>query len=90
MAFSSFLAHLLASNDLKVIAVALKMCTTLMEKLPSIFSHYFRREGVVFEIERLASENVPESEDVKTFNLIKESAELMKNAYFKGEVRTRE
>eukprot|EP01113_Clastostelium_recurvatum_P006997 TRINITY_DN1321_c0_g1_i2.p1 TRINITY_DN1321_c0_g1~~TRINITY_DN1321_c0_g1_i2.p1 ORF type:complete len:1980 (+),score=516.89 TRINITY_DN1321_c0_g1_i2:142-6081(+) len=53
-AFSSFLAGLLASRDLTIVATALKMSELMLEKLPSIFSRYFRREGVVYEIERLA------------------------------------
>lgn len=39
---------------MSVVATALKMCHILMEKLPEIFTIYFRREGVVFEVEKLS------------------------------------
>lgn len=55
LTFSSFLASLLSSKDLKFIAVALSIAETLMLKLPDIFSTYFTREGVVHEIEGIIS-----------------------------------
>lgn len=51
LTFSSFLASLLGSKELKFIAVALAISETLMVKLPDIFTSYFTREGVVHEIE---------------------------------------
>ena len=36
---------MMASQDVKVVVGAVQMAYTLMEKLPSIFSVYFRREG---------------------------------------------
>lgn len=56
-----------------------------MEKLPSIFSHYFKKEGVVFEIEKLASEDSLDKSDSKIYGFIKESALQLKKSYFKAE-----
>lgn len=53
LTFSSFLASLLGSKDLKFIAIALAIAEKLMSKLPDIFSSYFTREGVVHEIESI-------------------------------------
>lgn len=53
LTFSSFIASLLSSKDLKFIAVALSIAENLMGKLPDIFSAYFTREGVVHEVEQL-------------------------------------
>ena len=44
---------MLASPDLRIVVGALQMANILMEKLPSVFSVYFRREGVVHQISRL-------------------------------------
>lgn len=57
LTFSSFLASLLGSKDLKFIAVALAIAETLMVKLPDIFTSYFTREGVVHEIESVIACN---------------------------------
>ena len=35
----------MASQDVKVVVGALQMANILMQKLPEIFSVYFRREG---------------------------------------------
>jgi hypothetical protein len=45
---------MLASTDISIVATALKICEFLMDKLPEIFDKYFKREGVVYEVERLA------------------------------------
>ena len=50
---SSQIASMLASTDYKVVISALQMSEILMKKLPSIFSVYFYREGVVHQIEIL-------------------------------------
>ena len=55
MAVSSFIAQLLSAVDVSIVATAIKIAEILMEKLPDIFDIYFRREGVVFEIERLCA-----------------------------------
>jgi E3 ubiquitin-protein ligase TRIP12 len=53
LTFSSFLASLLASKELKFIAIGISIAENLMNKLPAIFSAYFTREGVVHEVEQL-------------------------------------
>eukprot|EP01103_Thecamoeba_quadrilineata_P015346 TRINITY_DN481_c1_g1_i1.p1 TRINITY_DN481_c1_g1~~TRINITY_DN481_c1_g1_i1.p1 ORF type:complete len:1638 (-),score=371.48 TRINITY_DN481_c1_g1_i1:6-4919(-) len=55
LAMSSFIATLLSSRDLIVVATAIKIAEILMQKLPNIFEYYFRREGVIYEIERLVT-----------------------------------
>jgi len=52
--FSSFLASLLGSRDMAIVATALKIASLMMEKLSNIFDRYFKREGVVYEIDRLS------------------------------------
>lgn len=39
---------MLSSQDLKIVVGALQMAEILMQKLPDIFSVYFRREGNAF------------------------------------------
>eukprot|EP00002_Diphylleia_rotans_P029183 TRINITY_DN592_c0_g1_i1.p1 TRINITY_DN592_c0_g1~~TRINITY_DN592_c0_g1_i1.p1 ORF type:complete len:1552 (+),score=341.65 TRINITY_DN592_c0_g1_i1:107-4762(+) len=51
---SSFLASLLVLKEWTVVLLALKMADNLMQKLPSIFSVYFEKEGVFYEVESLA------------------------------------
>ena len=41
----SHIAAMMASQDLKVVVGAIQMAKVLMNKLPDIFSVYFRREG---------------------------------------------
>eukprot|EP01133_Synstelium_polycarpum_P007971 gene7971-9365_t len=53
-AFSSFLAGLLGSRDMIIVSTALKISELMMDKLPEIFERYFKREGVVYEIDRLS------------------------------------
>ncbi|XP_074658456.1 E3 ubiquitin-protein ligase TRIP12-like [Tubulanus polymorphus] len=53
-AVSSHIASMMASQDLKVVVGAVQMAFILMEKLPDVFSVYFRREGVMHQIQRLA------------------------------------
>ncbi|NXO77085.1 TRIPC ligase, partial [Sitta europaea] len=47
-AVSSHIASMLSSQDLKIVVGALQMAEILMQKLPDIFSVYFRREDVFF------------------------------------------
>lgn len=44
---------MLSSQDLKIVVGALQMAEILMQKLPDIFSVYFRREGNPFFISLL-------------------------------------
>lgn len=38
---------MLSSQDLKIVVGSLQMAEILMQKLPDVFSVYFRREGIV-------------------------------------------
>lgn len=42
----SHIAAMMASQDLKVVVGGIQMAEVLMQKLPDIFSVYFRREGM--------------------------------------------
>lgn len=53
-AVSSHIATMLASPDLKIVVGATQMANILMEKLPHVFAIYFRREGVIHQIQKLA------------------------------------
>lgn len=50
---SSHIASMLASNDTKIIVSALQTAEILMQQLPDIFSVYFHREGVIYQIDKL-------------------------------------
>lgn len=41
---------MMASSDVKVVVGAIQMAEILMQKLPDIFSVYFRREGKLFTV----------------------------------------
>lgn len=43
----SHIASMLSSQDLKIVVGSLQMAEILMQKLPDVFSVYFRREGRV-------------------------------------------
>jgi hypothetical protein len=82
-------ATLLASADMPIVATAVKICEVLMEKLPDIFDIYFQREGVVHEIEKLATAATVATEkmeidnnttDVESF--VKTHAQQFKDKYF--------
>lgn len=45
--FYSHIASMLSSQDLKIVVGSLQMAEILMQKLPDVFSVYFRREGSV-------------------------------------------
>lgn len=45
--FCSHIASMLSSQDLKIVVGSLQMAEILMQKLPDVFSVYFRREGSV-------------------------------------------
>lgn len=53
-AVSSHIAAMLASPDLRVVVGAIQMANILMDKLPDVFAIYFRREGVMHQIKKLA------------------------------------
>uniref|UniRef100_A0A8C9S1I7 E3 ubiquitin-protein ligase n=1 Tax=Scleropages formosus TaxID=113540 RepID=A0A8C9S1I7_SCLFO len=53
-AVSSHIASMLSSQDLKIVVGALQMAEILMQKLPDVFSVYFRREGVMHQVKNLA------------------------------------
>lgn len=52
-AVSSHIAAMLPSSDLRVVVGAIQMVYILMDKLPSTFSIYFRREGVIHQLKKL-------------------------------------
>ncbi|KAM4589448.1 E3 ubiquitin-protein ligase TRIP12 isoform 2-T6 [Fundulus diaphanus] len=53
-AVSSHIASMLSSQDLKIVVGSLQMADILMQKLPDVFSVYFRREGVMHQVKNLA------------------------------------
>ncbi len=53
-AVSSHIATMLASPDLRIVVGATQMANILMEKLPDVFAIFFRREGVIHQIQKLA------------------------------------
>jgi hypothetical protein len=60
IAFYSFLAHLLGTSgsDQSAVVRGLVLAEILMQKLPDIFIKYFRREGVINEVETLAAASI--------------------------------
>ncbi|XP_064639626.1 E3 ubiquitin-protein ligase TRIP12-like isoform X2 [Lineus longissimus] len=75
-AVSSHIASMMASQDLKVVVGAIQMAFILMEKLPEIFSVYFRREGVMHQIQRLSDPEttfISPNKDVQSSSSSKES-----------------
>ncbi|CAL1542098.1 unnamed protein product [Lymnaea stagnalis] len=63
---SSHIACMLGSPDLKVVVGALQMANILMQKLPDVYSVYFRREGVMHQIQKLATQEVLPSSPTKS------------------------
>jgi E3 ubiquitin-protein ligase TRIP12 len=61
---SSHIASMLASSDYKIVISALQISEILMKKLPTIFSVYFYREGVVHQIEILIGFGIASSSHV--------------------------
>uniref|UniRef100_A0A8C8GIW7 E3 ubiquitin-protein ligase n=1 Tax=Oncorhynchus tshawytscha TaxID=74940 RepID=A0A8C8GIW7_ONCTS len=53
-AVSSHIASMLSSQDLKIVVGSLQMAEILMQKLPDVFSVFFRREGVMHQVKNLA------------------------------------
>ncbi|XP_045472150.1 E3 ubiquitin-protein ligase TRIP12 isoform X2 [Harmonia axyridis] len=56
---SSHIAGMMASSDLRIVVGALQMAEILMTKLPDEFGVHFRREGVIYQINRLTDPEVP-------------------------------
>ncbi|KAL1920442.1 uncharacterized protein VTP21DRAFT_819 [Calcarisporiella thermophila] len=55
--FASFLTGILAQQEYPTLVMgALQLAELLMKKLPDVYHYYFRREGVVFEMNRLIEE----------------------------------
>lgn len=52
---SSHIAAMLASADQRILVGAIQMAFVLIDKLPEVFSVYFRREGVSHQFKRLAN-----------------------------------
>lgn len=52
---------MLASQDHKVVVGALQMADILMRKLPDTFTQHFQKQGVTFQIKRLATESTKEA-----------------------------
>lgn len=52
---SSHIAAMMSSHDLKIVVGALQLSEILMQKMPDIFGVYFRREGVMHQVKRLAN-----------------------------------
>lgn len=52
---SSHIAAMLASTDQRILVGAIQMALILIDKLPDIFTIYFRREGVVHQFGKLAA-----------------------------------
>ncbi|XP_025078831.1 E3 ubiquitin-protein ligase TRIP12-like isoform X3 [Pomacea canaliculata] len=50
---SSHIAAMMASPDLRVVVGAFQMADILMLKLPDVFSVYFRREGVMHQVQNI-------------------------------------
>ncbi|PRP89484.1 ubiquitin-protein ligase domain-containing protein [Planoprotostelium fungivorum] len=55
LSVSSFLANLLANSELSIVAACLQIGHVLLVKMPNVFIHHFKREGLVFELEKLIS-----------------------------------
>ncbi|CAF0743765.1 unnamed protein product [Brachionus calyciflorus] len=50
---SSHIASMLASQDSKIIVAGLQIADLLIQNLPDVFSIYFYREGVIYQIDKL-------------------------------------
>ncbi|XP_029650609.1 E3 ubiquitin-protein ligase TRIP12 isoform X2 [Octopus sinensis] len=67
---SSHIAAMMASQDLKVVVGAIQMADVLMQKLPDIFSIYFRREGVMHQIKKLTEIEVQSASSLPKGNTV--------------------
>ncbi|XP_062604886.1 E3 ubiquitin-protein ligase TRIP12-like [Saccostrea cucullata] len=73
---SSHIAAMMASSDVKVVVGAIQMAEILMQKLADIFSVYFRREGVMHQIKRLADSDVKAKSPAKPTSVTASSSSL--------------
>lgn len=62
---SSHIAAMMASQDLKVVVGAMQMAHILMNKLPEVFSIFFRREGVMHQMRHLSTMTLQDSNTQK-------------------------
>jgi len=74
---SSHIAAMLGSTDQRILVGAIQMASILMEKLPDIFSVYFRREGVMHQFKKLANKNASASTSTSSPNQKQEIREWM-------------
>lgn len=62
MSFASFLSSILTSGDNDALVTgALQLAELLLVKLPTIYGRSFQREGVIYEIDKLAKEELSPS-----------------------------
>ncbi|XP_056006148.1 E3 ubiquitin-protein ligase TRIP12-like isoform X3 [Ostrea edulis] len=73
---SSHIAAMMASSDAKVVVGAIQMAEILMQKLADIFSVYFRREGVMHQIKRLANSDLKAGSPAKPTLMTASSSSL--------------
>ena len=59
---SSHIAAMLANKDTKIIVIGMQIADLLLKHLPDVFSVYFYREGVVYQVDKLI-ESYEEAED---------------------------
>ncbi|KAL9642693.1 hypothetical protein ABK040_009772 [Willaertia magna] len=85
--FSTFLASLLASDDLLKVGTALQMVETLSIKLSEIFDSYFLREGVINQIKKIGGR---EPHDQKEELMLEKMKKKIKEAYQKAEKERKE
>lgn len=67
-AVSGHIATMLASSDQRIVVGAIQMAVVLMDKLPDVFSIYFRREGVMHQFRNLAKQSSPSALAQSTCN----------------------
>merc|ERR1719367_2060292 len=58
-AVSSQIAGMLSSGDLKIIVGALQLSEILLQKMPEEFGVHFRREGVLYQVQKLTDPDNP-------------------------------
>ena len=58
-ALSSQVAGMLSSGDLKIIVGALQLSEILLQKMPEEFGVHFRREGVLYQVQKLTDPDNP-------------------------------
>uniref|UniRef100_A0A5K3F2R3 E3 ubiquitin-protein ligase n=1 Tax=Mesocestoides corti TaxID=53468 RepID=A0A5K3F2R3_MESCO len=61
---SAMVAGMLASPEFAIIAAGLQLANLFITRIPLVFSAYFRKEGVLFHLKRLASLAAEKQEEV--------------------------